>query len=162
VLRIVTGKTASPLALPLSRSALDALAVLREASKGERIVPFSLITLRRAFDRAKRDAKITRRMRWHSLRAAFASDLLAAGVPTLTIQRALTHSSPRTTARYARPRDLGAVPLALDARELSGELPNLHSAQSVDSTNVRVLPSVNAIQALSRTELQPHAEGRER
>jgi integrase len=63
------------------------------------------ITLRRAFLRAKRIAKLTRRFRFHDLRHSAACTLASMGVSLQVIQRILGHTSIKMTERYVRVND---------------------------------------------------------
>ena len=68
------------------------------------------------FKAAKKKAAITKKVTFHSLRHAFATHLLEAGVDIRTIQILLGHSSITSTAKYlhvAR-KDLGSVKSPLD------------------------------------------------
>ena len=62
--------------------------------------PISVSTLQKACRLAKQDAGITKRVSVHSLRHAYATHLLEAGVSLRIIQAYLGHTSPQTTARY--------------------------------------------------------------
>ena len=73
-------------------------------------------TPRLVFKAAKKKAGITKNVTFHSLRHAFASHLLEAGVDIRTIQILLGHSSITSTAKYlhvAR-KDLGSAKSPLD------------------------------------------------
>jgi integrase len=63
------------------------------------------ITLRRAFLRAKRIAKVTRRFRFHDLRHSAACTLASLGVSLQVIQKVLGHTSIKMTERYVRVND---------------------------------------------------------
>jgi integrase len=63
------------------------------------------ITLRRAFLRAKRIAKLTRRFRFHDLRHSAACSLASMGVSLQVIQKILGHTSIKMTERYVRVND---------------------------------------------------------
>ncbi|HEX6087521.1 MAG TPA: tyrosine-type recombinase/integrase [Thermoanaerobaculia bacterium] len=63
------------------------------------------ITLRRAFLRAKRIAKLTRRFRFHDLRHSAACTLASMGVSLQVIQKILGHTSIKMTERYVRVND---------------------------------------------------------
>jgi integrase len=62
--------------------------------------PISVSTLQKACRLAKQEAGITKRVSVHSLRHAYATHLLEAGVSLRIIQAYLGHTSPQTTARY--------------------------------------------------------------
>ena len=54
--------------------------------------------------RLARQAGITKRIGPHSLRHAFITAALDAGVPLRDVQEAASHADPRTTMRYDRAR----------------------------------------------------------
>ncbi len=73
------------------------------------------------FRKAKKQAKITKSVTFHSLRHTFATNLLEAGADIRTIQILLGHSSITSTAIYlhvAR-QDLGSISSPLDLIDLS-------------------------------------------
>jgi integrase len=76
------------------------------------------IAVRRAFLRAKRIAKITRRFRFHDLRHTAACTLASSGVSLQVIQKILGHTSIKMTERYVRVDDaaVAAACRAMDAR----------------------------------------------
>lgn len=76
------------------------------------------ITVRRAFLRAKRIAKLTRRFRFHDLRHSAACTLASSGVSLQVIQKILGHTSIKMTERYVRVDDaaVASARRAMDAR----------------------------------------------
>lgn len=109
VIRLI-GKGGKPATMPLPPAVLRAL----DAAKGERTTGPLLRRAdghqldRRTADRwikslAKR-AGINKRISPHSLRHAFVTNALDAGVPLRDVQIAARHADPRTTARYDRNR----------------------------------------------------------
>ncbi|MEK6373248.1 MAG: tyrosine-type recombinase/integrase [Acidobacteriota bacterium] len=75
------------------------------------------ITLRRAFLRAKRLAKLARRFRFHDLRHSAACTLASMGVSLQVIQKILGHTSIKMTERYVRVNEAAVAQArgALDA-----------------------------------------------
>ena len=82
--------------------------------------PYSVTILERYFRLAKRLAGIDRRLRFHDLRHSFASDLASAGVGLQIIQKALGHSTPAMTIRYAKPSE-GCASQRASASRPAGE-----------------------------------------
>lgn len=62
--------------------------------------PMAIETAQRAFHRAKQTTDIAKRGGIHSLRHAYATHQLEAGMPIFKLQRLLGHSNIRTTLRY--------------------------------------------------------------
>lgn len=122
---VVTKKTKTPTAVPMSRRCRTALEVCRRRAPFAQLVfvdeasqPLSLTRIRRAFAMAKVLAGITRPFRIHDLRHTFGSRLASEGVEILTISRVMAHKDIATTQRYARLqlRAFERVRTALDAR----------------------------------------------
>lgn len=72
----------------------------RQAQQSERPAPKT--TIQQAFRKAYLETGITKKVSVHSLRHAYATHLLEAGVSLLQIQKWLGHSSPSTTTIYAK------------------------------------------------------------
>jgi integrase len=99
-----------------TRRALDSWLVLRKAATGSDAGPLFLpmsksgrIVARRLNDQAVMDILLKRagqagikNVSPHDFRRTFISDMLDAGVDTVTVQKMAGHSSPATTARYDR------------------------------------------------------------
>jgi len=124
-IRLLMKKTKKWAVVPISvlcRQALEECHARRVMSRyvfvnhdGSRVAD---ITLRRAFLRAKRIARITRRFRFHDLRHTAACTLASAGVSLQVIQKILGHTSSKMTERYVRVNDAAVAEArhALDAR----------------------------------------------
>jgi integrase len=111
LLRLTTSKTTTPVTVPLSRLAIEALQECRSrklASSTWVFVQadgsqFSLSTLKRHFVTAKELAGITRRFRFHDCRHTFASKCASGNISLQKISKMLGHSTERMSARYSRP-----------------------------------------------------------
>ena len=66
----------------------------------DRRTPVSIPTAQKAFTRAKREAGVNKIGGIHSLRHAYATHQLQAGMPVYQLQRLLGHNSINTTMRY--------------------------------------------------------------
>jgi integrase/recombinase XerD len=107
LLRIAQGKGAKDRLVPLSPTLL---ATLRDYWRlyrptdclfpGGAAAPLSATSLQKAFTDAKRRAGVTKIGGIHSLRHAYATHQLAAGLHVERLQRLLGHSDIRTTLRY--------------------------------------------------------------
>lgn len=121
---VVTQKTKTPTAVPMSARCRAALDVCRRRARFAELVfvdeaarPLSVTRIRRAFAIAKALAGISRPFRIHDLRHTFGSRLASEGVEILTISRVMAHKDIATTQRYARLqlRAFERVRTALDA-----------------------------------------------
>ena len=111
-IRVMMKKTKKWAVVPISQLCREALDECRRRSvvsryvfvndEGQRVPD---IALRRAFLRAKRIAKLTRRFRYHDLRHTAASTLASMGVSMQVIQKILGHTSIKMTERYVRVND---------------------------------------------------------
>jgi integrase len=106
---VVTKKTKTPTAVPMSARCRAALEVCRQRARFAELVfvdevgqPLSITRIRRAFAIAKVLARINRPFRIHDLRHTFGSRLASDGVEILTISRVMAHKDIATTQRYAR------------------------------------------------------------
>lgn len=106
---VVTKKTKTPTAVPMSKRCRAALKVCRQRAPFAQLVfvdeaaqPLSITRIRRAFAIAKVLARINRPFRIHDLRHTFGSRLASEGVEILTISRVMAHKDIATTQRYAR------------------------------------------------------------
>lgn len=106
---VVTKKTKTPTAIPMSNRCRAALELCRSRPHFAEVVfvdevgqPLPLTRIRRAFAIAKALAGITRTVRIHDLRHTFGSRLATDGVELLTISRVMAHKDIATTQRYAR------------------------------------------------------------
>jgi integrase len=122
---VLTRKTKTPTAIPISDRCAAALDVCRTRARfaqhvfvGEAGDLLSLTRIRRAFSIAKVLARINRPFRIHDLRHTFGSRLASEGVEILTISRVMAHKDIATTQRYARLqlRAFERVRMALNAR----------------------------------------------
>jgi len=84
--------------------------------------PISHDSLRAAFHAALHDSGVTKRATVHSLRHAYATHLLEAGVQLRLIQEILGHKSPRTTAIYTHLTAEVRAQVAQPLQALVGEL----------------------------------------
>lgn len=84
--------------------------------------PISANTLQKVIRMARQEAKLTKAVSVHSLRHAYATHLLEAGVNLRLIQAYLGHTSPQTTVRYTH--------LTSQAQTTAGETIN-HLMQSL-------------------------------
>jgi integrase len=96
-----SAKTGDTRHVPLNSEAVETLRRWREQSgESERIFPVTT-SFKTAWSALLRDAKITKRFRWHDLRHHFASRLVQASVPLNTVRELLGHGSMTMTLRYA-------------------------------------------------------------
>ena len=96
-----SAKTGDTRHLPLNSEAVETLRRWREQSgDSERIFPVTT-SFKTAWSALLREAKITKRFRWHDLRHHFASRLVQASVPLNTVRELLGHGSMTMTLRYA-------------------------------------------------------------
>lgn len=93
--------------IPLSEALLSELRALHDdVEKGQRLVfardgkEMLIGQLHETLWRTLKRAEL-REIRWHDLRHSFASNLVAAGVPLLQVQRWMGHSTINMTMRYA-------------------------------------------------------------
>ena len=124
--RLVTSKTATPVVIPLSATAVTALQECRSRKMASAAWVFtqqegnrySLSTLTRHFKMAKKLAGITRRFRSHDCRHTAASKL-ASAVSLQVIANVLGHSSTKMAERYARPDGaaIAAVAAAMERQQ---------------------------------------------
>ena len=120
LLRVEQGKGAKDRWVPLPRSLLVPLRSYWHLYRPEeplfysqqRTRAFVVSTIQKAFTRAKRDAGIDKIGGIHSLRHAFATHQLEAGMPVHRLQHILGHANIRSTLRY--------VHWLADDREASG------------------------------------------
>lgn len=111
-IRLTMKKTKKWAVVPISQLCREALDECRRrpvvsefvfvTEEGQQVAD---ITLRRAFLRAKRIAKLTRRFRFHDLRHSAACTLASMGVSLQVIQKILGHTSIKMTERYVRVND---------------------------------------------------------
>jgi integrase len=122
---VLTRKTKTPTAIPISDRCAAALDVCRTRARFAQHVfvdetgePLPVTRIRRAFGTAKVLARINRPFRIHDLRHTFGSRLASEGVEILTISRVMAHKDIATTQRYARLqlRAFERVRMALNAR----------------------------------------------
>jgi len=123
-IRVLRAKTGVEATIPISMACREALATCRKRPVVSEFIflteagkPYSVSTINRHFKKAKKIAGITRRFRFHDLRHSFASFLASKGVSIQVIAKALGHSSPSMSERYARPSEesLRSVTEALDS-----------------------------------------------
>jgi integrase len=123
---LIMKKTRRPVVLPISDRCQQLLEELRvERPNATRVVidetgrPYGVQRIRRYFTIAKAVAGFSpeRRLRIHDLRHTFGSKLARRATPLLYISKALGHSSPSVTARYARADDtaIDTIRLALNS-----------------------------------------------
>ncbi|HYO17842.1 MAG TPA: tyrosine-type recombinase/integrase [Dermatophilaceae bacterium] len=105
----LVGKGRKPATLPLPK----AVAAVLDAAAGERSAglllradgkPMNRNSAARVVIRLAKKAGIKKRLSPHSLRHAFVTACLDAGVPLRDVQIAARHSDPRMTTRYDRAR----------------------------------------------------------
>ena len=96
---ILQSKSGKPREIPLAPKLRDVLLSLEPISQGP-VFEIPIITLRRLFDKATRDAGLLG-FRFHDLRHTFASHYIMRTSDLPALQRILGHSSPMMTQRYA-------------------------------------------------------------
>lgn len=122
VIELMMAKTSRVVVVPISKACREALHVCRSRSSSDQVFtsedgrPFPITRMHRTFDRAKRIAGITRRMRIHDFRHSFASRLASRNVNAILIRDSLGHSGIAATMRYTKvaANALNAVRDALD------------------------------------------------
>jgi integrase len=85
--------------------------------------PIDLRSVQRAFQAARQESGITKPATVHSLRHAYATHLLEAGVGLRLIQAYRGHSSPQTTARYTHLTQRADDRAASTINQLMADLP---------------------------------------
>lgn len=124
-IQLVMQKTDREVVIPISAACEAALReCLARPVVGELVfvdesgAPLCLKRIRRTFERAKKLAGITRRVRFHDLRHTYGSSLASDGLSLAIISKVMGHTDQKTTARYARPdnRVLDAVRQSTDRR----------------------------------------------
>lgn len=109
VLRLV-GKGGKPATMPLPVPVLRALDACADGRTTGQLLhtqartPMNRAAATRAVRRLAKRAGITKRISPHSLRHAFVTNALDAGVPIRDVQFAARHSDPRQTVKYDRAR----------------------------------------------------------
>ncbi len=162
-IRVLMGKTGEEATIPISQACATALEECwrRRPKAGDRRVvkiqnetdrlalvfvtedgtPTTEITLKRTFKIAKQLAGIERRFRFHDLRHTFGSTAASQGVSLQVIQKALGHTTPAMTARYARPNETAMRGLADALNRANSESTNSsHELFAVNGSGAR-LPS---------------------
>lgn len=95
--------------VPMNESVMDVLGKIKDKSKNETGFIFSKDNgksftgdyFSKKFKSACREASVSEKIHWHSLRHSFASNLVMKGVPLYSVKELLGHESISTTEIYA-------------------------------------------------------------
>lgn len=101
-IRVPRLKTGVMSTIPISPLCEKALRQAFRLSRNRHVFNVSLKHLLRSFERAKLEAGITRRLRFHDLRHSFGSNLARRGCPIQIISKAMGHADIAMTMRYSR------------------------------------------------------------
>jgi len=139
-IRLLTTKSGKRRDVPIPAKLHEVFLALGPKSEGS-VFSLPYISLRKYWARAKKQADIQGRCRFHDLRHTFASWFMRRGGNIYTLQKILGHSTIKMTERYAH---LAQGHLASEMALLESVIPSLPNAGSREELGTYLAPALRA------------------